>query len=48
MYSEHAGRSGKVEMDDVVLAVQTRVGWEFGGGIPKEVDKHFLGYQFIW
>ena len=36
-YAEHAGRSGKVEMDDVVLAVQARVGWEFGGRVPKEV-----------
>jgi len=36
VYSEFAGRSGKVEMDDVVLAVQARVGWEFGGRIPKE------------
>jgi len=38
VYSEFAGRSGKVEMDDVVLAVQARVGWEFGGRIPKEVS----------
>ena len=37
VYAEHAGRSGKVEMDDVVLAVQARVGWEFGGRVPKEV-----------
>ncbi|KIY49520.1 TFIID-31kDa-domain-containing protein, partial [Fistulina hepatica ATCC 64428] len=36
VYSEHAGRSGKIEMDDVMLAVQARVGWEFGGRIPKE------------
>jgi transcription initiation factor TFIID subunit 9B len=36
VYSEHAGRSGKVEMEDVTLAVQARVGWEFGGRIPKE------------
>lgn len=38
VYAEHAGRSGtsKIEMDDVVLAVQARVGWEFGGRIPKE------------
>ncbi|KAF7981639.1 hypothetical protein HWV62_18404 [Athelia sp. TMB] len=36
VYSEFAGRAGKVEMDDVVLAVQARVGWEFGGRIPKE------------
>lgn len=38
VYSDHAGRSGKVEMDDVTLAIQARVGWEFGGRIPKEVN----------
>lgn len=37
VYAEHAGRPGKVEMDDVVLGVQARVGWEFGGRVPKEV-----------
>ncbi|KAI0306942.1 transcription initiation factor IID, 31kD subunit-domain-containing protein [Multifurca ochricompacta] len=36
VYSEHAGRPNKVEMDDVTLAVQARVGWEFGGRVPKE------------
>ncbi|KAH8830694.1 transcription initiation factor IID, 31kD subunit-domain-containing protein [Flagelloscypha sp. PMI_526] len=36
VYSEHAGRNGKIEMDDVTLAVQARVGWEFGGRVPKE------------
>lgn len=36
VYAEHAGRSGKVEMEDVILAVQARVGWEFGGRVPKE------------
>jgi len=36
MYAEHAGHSGKVEMDDIILAVQARVGWEFGGRVPKE------------
>ncbi|GLB33643.1 putative transcription initiation factor IID, 31kD subunit [Lyophyllum shimeji] len=36
VYAEHAGRGGKVEIDDVVLAVQARVGWEFGGRVPKE------------
>lgn len=39
VYAEHAGRTGKVEMDDIVLAVQARVGWEFGGRVPKEVGK---------
>jgi transcription initiation factor TFIID subunit 9B len=37
VYADHAGRPGKIEMDDVVLAVQARVGWEFGGRVPKEV-----------
>lgn len=37
-YSEHAGHPGKVEMDDLVLAVQGRVGWELGGRVPKEVS----------
>jgi len=36
VYAEHAGRSGKLELDDITLAVQARVGWEFGGRIPKE------------
>ena len=37
VYADHAGRQGKIEMEDVVLAVQARVGWEFGGRVPKEV-----------
>jgi transcription initiation factor TFIID subunit 9B len=37
VYADHAGRTGKIEIDDVVLAVQARVGWEFGGRVPKEV-----------
>lgn len=36
MYAEHAGRAGKVELDDVILGIQARVGWEFGGRVPKE------------
>ncbi|KAG8980807.1 Transcription initiation factor TFIID subunit 9, partial [Tulasnella sp. 427] len=36
VYSEHAGRGGAVDEEDVKLAVQSRVGWEFGGKIPKE------------
>ncbi|EAU84275.1 transcription initiation factor TFIID subunit 9 [Coprinopsis cinerea okayama7 len=36
VYAEHAGRAGKLEMEDIVLAVQARVGWEFGGRVPKE------------
>ena len=40
VYAEHAGRPNKLEMDDVTLAVQARVGWEFGGRVPKEVITH--------
>nr|GAT53997.1 predicted protein [Mycena chlorophos] len=36
VYAEYAGRTGKIEMEDVILAVQARVGWEFGGRVPKE------------
>ncbi|KAF5388091.1 hypothetical protein D9615_000242 [Tricholomella constricta] len=36
VYAEHGGRAAKVDIDDVVLAVQARVGWEFGGRVPKE------------
>ncbi|KAI0321863.1 transcription initiation factor TAFII31, partial [Amylostereum chailletii] len=36
VYAEHAGRTNKLDMDDVVLAVQSRVGWELGGRVPKE------------
>jgi hypothetical protein len=37
VYAEHAGRGGRVDMPDVALAVQARVGWEFGGRVPKDV-----------
>ena len=37
IYAEHAARPNKIEHDDVVLAVQARVGWEFAGRVPKEV-----------
>jgi transcription initiation factor TFIID subunit 9B len=58
VYAEHAGRPNKLEMDDVTLAVQARVGWEFGGRVPKEVgflsmcylSRHFgisNGFQFL-
>lgn len=36
-YADHAGRSSSVQMEDVTLAIQSRVGWEFGGRVPKEV-----------
>jgi len=42
VYAEHAGRPNKLEMDDVTLAVQARVGWEFGGRVPKEVPIIYL------
>jgi hypothetical protein len=38
VYSEHAGRAGKLELEDVMLAIQARVGWELGGRVPKEVQ----------
>ena len=37
IYAEHAGKGGKIDQEDVTLAVQARVGWEFGGRVPKEV-----------
>ncbi|EIM88127.1 TFIID-domain-containing protein [Stereum hirsutum FP-91666 SS1] len=36
VYADHAGRSNKIEAEDVSLAVQARVGWEFGGRVPKD------------
>jgi len=39
-YADHAGRSGSVQMEDVTLAIQSRVGWEFGGRVPKEVCRY--------
>jgi hypothetical protein len=39
VYAEHAGRAGKIELEDVMLAIQARVGWELGGRVPKEVRK---------
>ena len=42
VYAEHAGRGGKIETDDITLAVQARVGWEFGGRVPKEVCFHLF------
>ncbi|KAJ1309103.1 hypothetical protein OPQ81_004781 [Rhizoctonia solani] len=36
VYAEHAGRAGSIQQDDVTLAVQSRVGWEMGGPVPKE------------
>jgi len=38
VYAEHAGRAGKVELEDVMLAIQARVGWELGGRVPKDVS----------
>lgn len=48
VYAEHAGRPGNLQMDDVTLAVQSRVGWEFGGRVPKEVSRPCLalGYRY--
>ena len=49
VYAEHAGRTGasKIEMDDVVLAIQARVGWEFGGRVPKEVCTYYLPHSTL-
>lgn len=41
VYAEHAGRPGRLTMDDVTLAIQARVGYEFGGRVPKEVSVIF-------
>lgn len=37
-YANHAGRPGVVETSDVELAVQTRSGYEFTEGAPKDVS----------
>ena len=37
-YANHAGRPGVVETTDVELAVQTRSGYEFTEGAPKDVS----------
>jgi transcription initiation factor TFIID subunit 9B len=36
-YADHAGRGGKVEKEDVDLAVQARAGWEFDEAPPRDV-----------
>jgi len=36
VYADHAGRQEKLDIEDVVLAVQARVGWEFGGRVPSD------------
>ena len=46
IYAEHAGRSEKIDMDDIVLAVQARVGWEYGGRVPKEVSNSHVQFCF--
>jgi len=45
VYADHAGRSGRLTMDDVTLAIQARVGYEFGGRVPKEVSNVFPCYS---
>ena len=44
IYAEHAGRGGRIDQEDVTLGVQARVGWEFGGRVPKEVGV----FCFLW
>jgi transcription initiation factor TFIID subunit 9B len=48
IYAEHAGRGGKIDQEDVTLAVQARVGWEFGGRVPKEVGDFERTLLFGW
>ncbi|GAV99142.1 transcription initiation factor tfiid subunit 9 [Lentinula edodes] len=49
VYADHAGRQDKLDIDDVILAVQARVGWEFGGRVPSELPKRmrFLYLQSL-
>jgi transcription initiation factor TFIID subunit 9B len=47
VYAEHAGRGGKIETDDITLAVQARVGWEFGGRVPKEVCSKYYYFDIV-
>lgn len=37
IFAEHAGRPGRLTTEDVTLAIQGKVGFEFGGRVPKEV-----------
>jgi transcription initiation factor TFIID subunit 9B len=37
-YADHAGRGGKVEKEDIELAVQARAGWEFDEAPPRDVS----------
>lgn len=46
VYADHAGRSNKIELEDVSLAVQARVGWEFGGRVPKDVRILSFAHSF--
>lgn len=39
VYADHANRAGNIQMEDVSLAIQSRVGWEYGGRVPKEVRR---------
>jgi transcription initiation factor TFIID subunit 9B len=46
IFAEHAGRPGRLTTDDVTLAIQGKVGFEFGGRVPKEVSSCF-SYRFF-
>jgi transcription initiation factor TFIID subunit 9B len=37
IFAEHAGRPGRLTTEDVTLSIQGKVGFEFGGRVPKEV-----------
>jgi transcription initiation factor TFIID subunit 9B len=48
VYADHAGRPGRLTMDDVTLAIQARVGYEFGGRVPKEVSIVFRATSLLY
>jgi len=37
-YSEHAGKGGKLDVEDVSLAVQAKVNWSFKEGGERDVS----------
>jgi transcription initiation factor TFIID subunit 9B len=47
VYAEHAGRPGRLTMDDVTLAIQARVGYEFGGVFQRKSVSHFRATSLL-
>ncbi len=45
LFAEHAGRSGRVDVADVELAVKTRSAWEFEEAAPKDVSRTLRCYR---